>query len=326
MNISYKKIFALISLFIFIVFTIFVINQTAQVVELSKTISEDFSRFVLFSLITIYFVLVSIPIYLILSLPKSLKLPESENTGDYQKYINALKKRLNKNPILKEKNIFIRSDDDLKLALEELNQVADKEIKSNAVVIFTTTAISQSGRLDALLILITLTKMIYRVAKIYNQRPRISELIQLYANVFTTSFIAYSIEEIDISEQIEPITDNLAEISVMKALQSIPASKLVANMLLDGAINAYLAIRVGIIAKTYCSSLVKPERRLLRRSAAIQAAKLTVLIIKEFGETIAKKIGEKLKNKVAQTGETILEKGKELIDKSKNFFRKLIWE
>lgn len=326
MNISFKKIFVLISLFIFIVFTIFVINQTAQVVELSKTISEDFSRFVLFSLITIYFVLVSIPIYLILSLPKSLKLPESENSRDYQKYINALKKRLNKNPILKEKNIFIRNDEDLKLALEELNQVADKEIKSNAVVIFTTTAISQSGRLDALLILITLTKMIYRVAKIYNQRPRISELIQLYANVFTTSFIAYSIEEIDIGEQIEPITDNLAEISVIKALQSIPASKLVANMLLDGAINAYLAIRVGIIAKTYCSSLMKPERRLLRKSAAIQAAKLTVLIIKEFGESIAKKIGEKLKDKVAQTGETILEKGKELFDKSKNFFRKLIWE
>ncbi len=42
--------------------------------------------------------------------------------------------------------------------------------------------------------------MIYRIAKIYNQRPRFSELIQLYANVFTTSFIAYSIAEIDIIE------------------------------------------------------------------------------------------------------------------------------
>ncbi len=81
-------------------------------------------------------------------------------------------------------------------------------------------------------------------------------------------------------------------------------------MLLDGAINAYLAMRVGIITKAYCSSLVKPERRKLRKSASLQAAKMTVSLVKKFGEVLTKQIGNKIKDKINQTGENIIEKGR----------------
>lgn len=319
----YKKITIILSLFIIILFTIFVVNQTAQIVELSKNISEDFSKFVFFVLIVIYLFILIIPFYLFLTLPKSLKLPENEKSPEYQKYIKTLKKRFRKNKYLRKQNFKFENDDELHQAIAELNNIADKEIKNNAAGIFTVTALSQSGKLDGLIVLILLTKMIYRIALIYNQRPRISELIQLYANVFTTSFIAYSIEEIDIAEQVEPITDNLAEISVIKTLQSIPASGLIAKMLLDGAINAYLAMRVGIITKTYCSSLIKPERGKLRRSASVQAAKMTVNLVKEIGEKIAKQLGNKLKEKINETGENIIEKSKDIFNKAKDFFGRI---
>lgn len=319
----YKKIALLLSVFIIILFIIFVINQTAQVVELSKNISEEFSKFVFFTLILIYLLILLIPIYLFLTLPKSPKLPEDDKSPEYKKYLEMIKKRLRKNKYLKEKNLKLESEEELHQAISELNKIADKEIKNNAAGIFTVTALSQSGKLDGLIVLILLTKMIYRIALIYNQRPRMSELIQLYANVFTTSFIAYSIEEIDIAEQLEPVTDNLAEISVIKTLQSIPASGLIAKMLLDGSINAYLAMRVGIITKTYCSSLIKPVRGKLRKSASIQAAKLTVSLVKEIGEKIAKQIGDRLKEKISETSENIFEKGKDIFNKAKDILGRI---
>jgi len=319
----YKKIFLFFSVLVIILFIVFVINQTAQIVELSKSVSEDFSKFVFISLITIYTLIIAIPIYLFITLPRAPKMPDNEKSPEYERYIKQIEKRLKKNKLLKERNIKISNKEDLLKAINELNQIADKEIKNSASGIFTVTALSQSGRLDGLVVLILLTKMIYRIAVIYNQRPRISELIQLYANVFTTSFIAYSVEEIDISEQLEPITNNITEISVIKTLQSVPFSALIGKMIFDGAINAYFAMRVGIITKTYCSSLIKPERNKLRKSASVQAAKMTLVIVKEIGEILARQISNKLKEKVTQTSETVFEKGKEGFDRMIELIKKI---
>lgn len=294
MKCLYKKIIFMISSLIIILFIVFLINQTAQIVELSKNVSEDFSKFVLFFLIIIYSLLIIIPIYLFISLPSSLKIPESINSPEYQKYIQQLRKRLKKNKFIKGKNLSVNSEEDLKKALNYLNEIADQEIKKNAIGVFTVTALSQSGRLDGLIVLTLLTKMIYKIALIYNQRPNISDLIQLYANVFMTTFLSYTIEEVNIEEQLDPIIDNLSEISVIGVMKSVPFSGLVGKMLLDGAINAYLTLRVGIITKNYCSSLVKPERKTLRRSASIQAAKMTVVLVKEIGMDITKKIARKM--------------------------------
>lgn len=163
-------------------------------------------------------------------------MPDNEKSPEFERYIKQIEKRLKKNKLLEDKNIKILNNEDLLKAINELNQIADKEIKNSSVGIFTVTAISQSDRLDGLVVLILLIKMIYRIAVIYNLRQKISELIQLYANVFTTSFIVYSVEEIDINEQLEPLTNNITEISVIKTLQSVPFSALIGNMIFDGTI------------------------------------------------------------------------------------------
>jgi hypothetical protein len=72
---------------------------------------------------------------------------------------------------------------------------------------------------------------------------------------------------------------------------------------------------VGIIAKQYYSALVKSDRKLLRRSATIQAGKMTAIIVKDVGVSIVKKV----KDKILEKGENIVEK---IIDKIEPSFEK----
>ena len=50
---------------------------------------------------------------------------------------------------------------------------------------------------------------------------------------------------------------------------------------MSGTANAFLTLRVGIIAKKYCGALVLPERRVLRRSAVSQAAQMLGAIARD---------------------------------------------
>jgi hypothetical protein len=123
--------------------------------------------------------MIFVPIYLVISLPPSMKLPETENSEEYNQYIDLLIKRFRKNKFIREKGIEIKNRDDLQKALEVLNQKADAEIKKDATLIFTSTALSQSGRLDSFIVLIILTKLIDKIAKIYNQRQRLRDITTL---------------------------------------------------------------------------------------------------------------------------------------------------
>jgi hypothetical protein len=86
--------------------------------------------------------MIFVPIYLVISLPPSMKLPETENSEEYNQYIDLLIKRFRKNKFIREKGIEINNRDDLQKALEVLNQKADAEIKKDATLIFTSTALS----------------------------------------------------------------------------------------------------------------------------------------------------------------------------------------
>jgi len=54
---------------------------------------------------------------------------------------------------------------------------------------------------------------------------------------------------------------------------------IVTNSLLTGAANAYLTLRVGVIAKSYCASLTRKEKGFMRRSATVEAARMLGKIV-----------------------------------------------
>jgi len=291
-----KKIVLFASVLIILFFILFVINQTAQVVQLAQKVTPSFGNFVFWGLLIIYAVLILVPVFLFLSLPKSLIPPKSEDAPQFSAYLAALKKRLASNSLLK--GLELSSRQHVEEALSILNKKSDEIIQQTASTIFISTAISQSGRLDAFLVLSAQSRMIWRIARLYYQRPTLRDLIQLYANVAGTAFLASEFDDIDISEQVEPVlSSTLGALAVTIPGVQLAASILV-NSVLTGTANAFLTLRVGIIARRYCGSLVLTEKRILRRAASAEAAKLLGSIVRQGTAKLSKALWKVTKGKV----------------------------
>ncbi len=291
-----KKIALFASVLIILFFILFVINQTAQVVQLAEKVAPSFGNLVFWGLLIIYAILLLVPLFLFLSLPRSLIPPRSEDTPEFSAYFAALKKRLASNTHLK--GLELSSRPNVEEALWILGRKSDEIIQQTASTVFISTAISQSGRLDAFLVLSAQSRMIWRIARLYYQRPMLRDLIHLYANVAGTAFLASEFEDIDISEQVEPVlSSTLGALAVTIPGVQLAASILV-NSVLTGAANAFLTLRVGIIAKRYCGSLVLAEKRTLRRTASAEAAKLLGSIVRQGTAKLSKALWKASKGKV----------------------------
>jgi len=304
-----KKIVLFASILIIFFFILFVINQTAQVVQLAEKVTPSFGNLVFWGLLIIYAVLILVPVLLFFSLPKSLTPPKSEDAPEFSAYLAALKKRLASNSHLKGLDLSNRKH--VEEALSILGKKSDEIIQQTASTVFISTAISQSGRLDAFLVLSAQSRMIWRIARLYYQRPTLRDLIQLYANVAGTAFLASEFEDIDISEQVEPIlSSTLGALAVTIPGIQLAASILV-NSVLTGTANAFLTLRVGIIARRYCGSFVLTEKRALRRAASAEAAKLLGSIVRQGTTRLSKAVWKGSKGKVSGIFSGVKEAAKE---------------
>ena len=312
-----KTITLFVSTLILLLFILFVINQTAQIVQLADRVSPSFGHFVFWALLICYAILLSIPVLLFLRLPKSLTPPKSEDGPEWETYLTSLRKRLASNSHLN--GLSLSSRQQIEEALLILSKKSDEIIEQTASTVFLSTAISQSGRLDAFLVLSAQSRMVWRIARLYYQRPTFRDLIQLYANVAGTAFLASELDDIDISEQMEPILS-----SALGALAvSIPGVQLAASVLassvLTGAANAFLTLRVGIITRQYCGSLMIAEKKTLRRAASAEAAKLLGSIVKKGTARLSKALWKASKGKVSGVfsglKESVKETGSSLLTK-----------
>ena len=279
-----RSIAVLLSILIVIVFIIFVVNQTAGIVSLAASLNETFGKAVLVALLSIYLVIVLIPFAIFLRMPRAIRPPEDgEKSPEYDAFIARLEKRLSRNPLLAEADITrgdLSDDEYVRKAFELLDRKANELITATASTVFLGTAISQSGRLDAVMVLGAQTRLIWQIAHIYNQRPSLRELLQLYANVAATTFLVSRIEEMDISEKLEPVI--LSAIGPTFA-GAIPGVNTAANLALDsivvGSANAFLTLRVGVISRKYFTSLQKPRRSALAKSATLEATPMLASVI-----------------------------------------------
>ena len=296
MNKTLKTIVLFASASIVFFFVLFVINQTAQVIQLADRVNPSFGNFVFWALLLVYAILIFIPVFLFLSLPKSLKPPKSDDAPEFNVYLAAVKKRLASNSHVKGLELLNRQN--VEEALSILGKKSDEIIRQTASTVFISTAISQSGRLDAFLVLSAQSRMIWRIARLYYQRPTLRDLIHLYANVAGTVFLASELDDVDISEQVEPVlSSTLGALAVSIPGVQLAASILV-NSVLTGTANAFLTLRVGIIARRYCGSLVIAEKRTLRRAASAEAAKLLGSIVRQGTTKLSKALWKVSKGKV----------------------------
>ena len=280
------------ALFIVLSATLFVINQTAQIVMLANTTSPMFGRIVLWILLVFYAVIVVTPVSMILRLPNALKdPPEDENSLEYASYLSQLGQRLKTNSRLRHSSGPLTSRTSIEAALSILDEDANAIIKKTASSLFVSTAISQNGRLDTFMVLAAQTRMIWQLAHVYNQRPALSEMAKLYAHVGTAVFIASELEDLDISHQIEPVVKAAIGSSLAGLLPGISSvATIVTHSILSGTANAYLTLRVGVITQTYSKSVTAVDQKRVRRKASLVAASLLGSIVSESASKVVKVI------------------------------------
>ncbi|MDP6725426.1 MAG: DUF697 domain-containing protein, partial [Arenicellales bacterium] len=314
MSRSFKRIFVLISLLILAWGMIIVINQTNQIIQLATNIDERLGQGVLWGLITLYAILILIPIILFLRLPKALVPPDHEDSPEFEKHLSLLSTCLKTNPQIE--GLSLENREDIEKAIEVLDGKSEEIIKDTASQVFMSTAISQNGNLDALLVLSAQSKMIWQVAHIYYQRPTLREITQLYANVLSTALVASNLDDIEIGEQVEPIVAS----ALGSLAGAIPGLQIVTSMLtnsiVSGAANAFLTLRVGMITRKYCNALVACDKSLIRKSAIAESTKLLGSIVlagtKRVSVSFLAAAKNKLGSAVTGTGERVRDMGKSL--------------
>lgn len=237
-----------------------------------------------------------IPIYLYLRLPKPLIQPPTDSGPEYEKYLGELRLRMQKNPLLR--GMSLDSKENMKIAMGKLTLEADKVIKDTASTVFVSTAVMQNGRLDGLIVLATQFRMVWRIASIYYQRPSPRQMLYLYSNVGATALIADSLDEVQFTELAAPLVAAIFPSlkGAIPGLQGISA--LLVNSIASGSANAFLTLRVGIVARQYCESLVAPQRKTVRQAATLSALTLVREITTENGTRVVQTVGGAIRDAV----------------------------
>ncbi len=282
---QFKTLAIFISVAVVLAFILFVINQVAAVYANLSAVNPMLAKVVLGVLVLVFAAILITPVVIYVKLPKPINFPD--NDVEKEKYFRQLAKRLEKNKHLQGQNLDLTSREGLEKALGILQEKANDTIQKTATSVFLTTAVSQNGKLDALTVLVTQTKMVWEIAHIYWQRPALRDMIHLYANVGGTTFLASEIEDLDISRQIEPILSAMFK-SPGKSLPIVGhAAHIIMDSILEGSVNAFLTLRVGIIAKRYCGAQEAFDRKKARKNAFIEASGLLkVLVVKSSGNVI----------------------------------------
>jgi len=256
-------------------------------------------------------------------LPVALMPPAGDSASEQERYLALLRKRLKANPKFKGQNL--ESLDDIHAALELLQLDADNIIRRTAATVFVSTAAMQNGRLDGLAVLLTQTRMVWQVARLYVQRPSARDMIYLYGNVAGTALFASGLESIDLADIFAPVTASMAP-AVFGAIPGASGvSHFVVRCVSHGAANAFLTLRVGEVARRYCEAISPTSQQEIRLGATAAAVAHLRRIVTEnvskifttVGGTMAKRSADAIRGSFkwpwgkAEEEEAVIANGRE---------------
>ncbi len=282
---------------------IFVFNQFSLLYRNLYLIHPLLALLVLIACLLAYVVFILWMVKEIMALPKALILDPQASSEEREEFIQSSIKKLQHNPRLQQLD-FSWQDLTLDNQIEKIDQANQvlknagmEDIKKQAQTVFLTTAISQNGTLDAFTVLYVLIQLVWRLIKTYDTRPSLKKIIHIYKNVFLTVLMTRSLEDLDLIEaQLEPLIASLFGSSLISMIPgSVSMTNLVVNSLFQGAINALLTLRVGIITIDHLSSLNALNPQQEKRSASLEASKLLGVIIKDGSLQIIQILGRSIK-------------------------------
>lgn len=294
MDKSIKKVVFGITAGIFFLLAVIIINQLYQIFVMTSAIDPEFGKTITAILGLVFAILFFLPMIGYIKLQKPLTIPDESDPVAYNAYLAMLKKRFAKNKYLIKAGYKFDDTKPLKEQVQEAIDVLDREtldvMNEASSTVFITTAVSQNGALDSIFVMYSVSKLIWKVSHIYNQRPNIKEIFYLYTNVAITVLMAREIEDLDfLDDEIEPVIDSLIG-GTLSAF--VPGATAVVNIvissLLQGTANAFLTLRVGAIARRYSSSIQKTDKRLIKKSATLEAVVLLRKIVQQNSASIVK--------------------------------------
>ena len=241
-----------------------------------------------------------------------LVLRDDPTEAERQAFARELERRLKKNPHVRAAGLRATDEHFLEKALDVLDARAGEEIRNSAKRVFLGTALSQNGRLDALIVFVSLARMVWRVSGIYNQRPTPAELWSVYSTVSSATFISFSIEVLDIPRTItESMNELLPAVTPAMAASSVPLMgpmmQQCTSAVIDGAANCLLAIRAGVVTRSAFRFAALGREEARQQACVREAGTMLAEISRETVGAIVEAFRKQLMNLPVSMGQKISE-------------------
>lgn len=178
------------------------------------------------------------------------------------------------NPRLSEQPL--ETEADLTAALKLLTREAEGVVNRTASRIFLATAISQYGALDSLVVAALQARMVWQIAHVFQRRPSLKHLGYLYTNVFMTSLVASNLEKLNVAEYLRPIFAGMLGQGSVAVPGVAGLATRFSNAVFQGSVNAFLTLRLGIVAIAYSNATATARRGVIWRSAVVRAGSLLI--------------------------------------------------
>ncbi len=240
-----------------IAISIIIVREFISIYSDLRSIDEylGYAFIIFISLILIYFAF--IPLIKILLIPRSFS--PSKNINEIELILKKRLKSFETNRLVQ--NIISntatspeqRYQEAVKILEDKTNQIRQKYISR----IFYSTAISQNGFLDAIIILSASINLIKEIFIIYNGRVSNKDLFSIGRKIYTAIAIGGS-------EGVEYATDEIIASFASDGLKSIPFVDKIMGSIADGFVNAMLITRISYITENYCKLIyIKSDKELL---------------------------------------------------------------
>ena len=246
---------------------------------------------------------------------RHLILLESHTPEEREQTARELVRRLRGNPLIREAGLDPADPNFTERSLALLEEKANLEIRQTAQKIFLATALSQNGRLDALIVFIALCRLIWRVSGMYNQQPHPGEIVSLYTTVASNAFLAFSLEELDIATEISVgFAESFQAMAPAAMTGGIPfagsALTTFTASTIDGAANCYLTLRAGIITRNAYAYAARDVERPGRAAVFKEAGALLLTMSQGLVERLAGAMKDNIKGLTRLAGQKGVAVGK----------------
>jgi hypothetical protein len=285
------KILRRLAVFVFLVFFYLIVKEFLILYQAAYTLHPyaAYGVLILISVFLIYFAF--IPMLSILRLPG--RFAPTRNPDEIQTTIESRMKQFRRSPVLRNLGVDVLQISNDRLGYDQVLAALKPEVKKlhqrYVIQVFYSTAISQNGFLDALLILVLSINLVKDLFVLYHGRVP-NRVLWIIGRMVIQSVL------IGGSEGIEYVVDEVFSKMFSGAMKGIPFASKILGSLADGYVNAALVTRIALITQNYCEMVfIESERALYPAHKTVVST--TRILVSDLIERIAEELRSMTRNK-----------------------------